>query len=262
MPDRAASHSSQPGGDFKSQLDQALGLTDNYLSELTDRLDLDSSFLDACKYLPDNKSDQAQPPSKTLHELGHLARQFSFVLRLIHAQDRNLYENIILWMQCFSVDREFIYQLEYLCGCREDCSGPPGEWDIGKVRLWLRNTLSEFYEASLSTEVLEAVQQTGIAHHQPVIVYIDASSAHGLEEGSQEHQFLDGCTCELEDTSEQPEAIFADGITLSPTSHFPDHTVAELSADVHSQAGRSVSRDFEEPVLTELNSCHPRFSID
>ncbi|KAG5802866.1 hypothetical protein H9Q74_012504 [Fusarium xylarioides] len=244
MPDRAASHSPQPGGDFKSQLDQALGLTDNYLSELTDRLDLDSSFLDACKYLSDNTSDdrtdQAQPPGKTLHELGHLARQFSFVLRLIHAQDRNLYENIILWMQCFSVDREFIYQLEYLCGCREDCSGPPGEWDIGKVRVWLRNTLSEFYEASLSIEVLEAVQQTGIAHHQPAIVYIDAFSARRLQGGSQEHPYLDGCPCELEDTSEQPEAIFADVITLSPTSYFPDVTVAELSATViHSQGART-----------------------
>lgn len=100
MSNRITTHLTQLGKDFKSQLDQALGLTDNYLSELTDRLDLELPLFDACKYFPDNEynadTDQTQPPSKTRHALGHLARQFSYVLRLIQVQDKDLYGNIFV----------------------------------------------------------------------------------------------------------------------------------------------------------------------
>ncbi|KAG5659446.1 hypothetical protein KAF25_002005 [Fusarium avenaceum] len=176
------------------------------------------------------------PPSKTRHELGHLARQFPYVLRLIQVQDKDLHGNILLWMQCFSVDLEFIHQLGYLGASREQCSGPLEEWDIKKVRLWLRDTLSEFYEAFLSNDVLEAIQQKEVANHQPAAVDTEASSACGLREGSQEYPYRDGCICELADTSAQPEAIYADAIVLSPISYFPDSTVAELPADsIHAQ---------------------------
>ncbi|RBA15839.1 hypothetical protein FPRO05_12060 [Fusarium proliferatum] len=240
MSDRIVSHLPQLGEDLKWQLDQALGLTDNYLSEFTDRLDLEPPFFDACEYLPDNEydadTDQTQPLSKTGHELGHLARQLSYVLRLIQVQDKDLHGNILLWMQCFSVDLEFIHRLGYLGDSREECSGPPKEWDIQKVRLWLRDTLSEFYEASLSSDVLEAVQQKEVAHHQPAAAHIEASGACGLREGSQEYPYRNGSICELADTSAQPEAIYADAIVLSPISYFPDSIVAELPADsIHAQ---------------------------
>ncbi|KAF5611762.1 uncharacterized protein FTJAE_14167 [Fusarium tjaetaba] len=173
-----SSHSQQPSGDFKRQLDQALGLTNNHLSELTDRLDLDSEF--------DADTDQQQPQSKKYHELGHLARQFSNVLRLIQDLDKDLCENIILWMDCFSIDPVFIHQLTHLGECTEECSCPPKQWDIQEVRLWLRNALSEFYEVSLSSEVREAAQQKFMAHYLRGVVDIDTSVAGGLQEGSQE----------------------------------------------------------------------------
>ncbi|CVL07086.1 uncharacterized protein FMAN_15255 [Fusarium mangiferae] len=267
MSNRIASHLAQLGNYFKSQLDQALGLTDNCLSELTDRLDLEPPFFDACEYLPDNEydagTDQTQPPSKTRHELGHLARQFSYVLRLIQVQDKDLYGNILLWMQCFSVDLEFIHQLGYLGDSRQQCSGPLKEWDIKKVRLWLRDTLSEFYEVSLSNDVLEAIQQKEVASHQPAAVDTEASNASGLREGSREYPYRDGYICELADTSAQPEAIYADAIVLSPISYFPDSTVAELPADsIHAQGVPSESRNAEEPVLIQLTRCRYRISID
>ncbi|KYG13766.1 hypothetical protein FVEG_17694 [Fusarium verticillioides 7600] len=206
-----SSHSPQLGGDFKWQLDQALGLTNSYLSELTYRLDLNSEF--------DTDTAQQQPPSKTHHELGHLALQFFNVLRVIQDLDKDLYENIVLWIDCFSADLVFIHQLKYLGECTEECSCPPKQWDIQKVRLWLRSALSEFYEASLSSEVREDAQQNAMAHYLLGVVDVDTSVACGLQEGSQELQNPDGCICELEDTSIQPEPIYADAIVYSPGSY-------------------------------------------
>ncbi|RBR12846.1 hypothetical protein FVER53590_30335 [Fusarium verticillioides] len=252
MPSGTTTHSPHPGGEFKWQLDQALGLTDNHLSELTDRLDLNPA-----------DTDQKQPPSKAHHELGHLARQFSNVLRLIQDLDKNLYENIIMWMQCFSVDAEFIHQLKYLGECTEECSCPPKQWDIGKVRLWLRNALSEFYEAYLSSEVREAIQQNGMAHYQPAVIDINNSITRRLRNGSQQLQYLDGCICELEDTSVQPEAIYAEAVVLSPATYTSGSTVAELPADeIRSEDRLTESRNFEGPGLTKLPSSRPRFTID
>ncbi|KAG4277982.1 hypothetical protein FPRO04_13995 [Fusarium proliferatum] len=255
MSNRITSHLTQPGNDFKSQLDQALSLTDNYLSESTDRLDLEPLFFDACQFLPDNEydadTDQTQPPSKTRHELGHLARQFSYILRLTQVQDKDLYGNILLWMQCFSVDLEFIHQLGYLGDSREQCSDPLKEWDIKKVRLWLRYTLSEFYKASLSNDIFGAIQQKEVASHQPAAVNTEASSAYGLREGYREYLYRDGCICELADTSAQPEAIFAEAIVLSSISYFPDSTVAELPADsIRAQGVPKVCIEETKPEAT------------
>ncbi|KAF5629088.1 hypothetical protein F25303_10262 [Fusarium sp. NRRL 25303] len=192
MSNRRESQLPQPDDDFKRRLDQALGLGDNYLGELTNRLDLKLPFSDACGYLSGIESnavtDRTQPPSKTRHELGHLARQFSYVLRLIQVQDKDLYANILLWTQCFNVNFEFIHQLGNLGDSREECPGPLKEWDIRKVRLWIRDTLSDIYEASLSIDVLEATQQKEVAHCQPAPVDIETSGACGLREGSQLHK--------------------------------------------------------------------------
>lgn len=166
-------------------------------------------------------------------------------------------------MQCFSVDLEFIHQLGYLGDSREHCSGPLKEWDIKKVRLWLRDTLSEFYKASLSDDIFGAIQQKEVASHQPAAVNTEASSAYGLREGYREYLYRDGCIYELADTSAQPEAIFAEAIVLSSISYFPDSTVAELPADsIHAQGVPSESRNAEEPVLIQLTRCRHRFSID
>ncbi|KAF5600366.1 hypothetical protein FPANT_2492 [Fusarium pseudoanthophilum] len=252
------SYSPQPGVDFKRQIDQALGLTNNHLSELTDCLDLNSEF--------DTDTDQQQPPSKTHHELGHLARQFSNVLRLIQDLDKDLCDNIILWMDCFSIDPVFIHQLKHLGECTEQCACPPKEWDIGTIRLWLRNALAEFYEASLSREVREAAQQNFMTHYLRGIVDIDTSVAGGLEEGSQELRYLDGGICELEDTSVQPEPIYADAIVYSPESYTSGSTVAELPVDgTRSETTLTESPDLEGPGLTErtvCRRCRPRFTID
>ncbi|KAF4451704.1 heterokaryon incompatibility protein [Fusarium austroafricanum] len=227
-------------GDFKRQLDRALGLTENYLRELTNRLDLNSPFFDACEYLSDNDSDngrdqitsdQMQPPGKTPYELGHLARQFPYVFRLIQAKDPNLHANIIQWMQCFSVDSGFIHRLTYLGNCGEKWFGPPKEWNMEKVLLWLSDILSEFYEASISSEVPEALRQNETALHNPAIAGIDASRAGERREGIQEYQGLDGRVWELENTSDRTEAIYADVIVLSPGPYSPEPTVAELPAN-------------------------------
>ncbi|KAF5978064.1 hypothetical protein FCOIX_6133 [Fusarium coicis] len=250
-----SSNSPQLGGDFKWQLDQALGLTSNHLRELIYRLDLNSGF--------GTSTDQQQPPSKTHHELGHLARQFSNVLRLIQDLDKDLYENIVLWMDCFSVDPVFIHQLRYLGECTEECSCPPKEWDIGKVRFWLRNALSEFYEASMSSEVHEAAQQNAMAHYLLGVVDVDTSVACGLQEGSQEPQNLDGCICELEDTSIEPEPIYADVIVSSPESYTSGTTVDEFPADgVRSEGVLAESQNLEGSGSTEVPSRRPRFTID
>ncbi|KAF5675697.1 hypothetical protein FCIRC_7313 [Fusarium circinatum] len=264
MPSKTESHSPMSVRDFKRQLDQALGLTENYLSELADRLDPDSSFFDFSEYFSDNQSDtstgQKPPPNRTPHELGHLALQFFYVLGVLQALDKKLHKDIALWMECFCVNCDFIHELEYLCNCREECSGPPKGLSIKKIRVWLRDALSEFYEASLSSEVLEAIQQSRIAHYQPAIAELDASCTCRPGEESQEDQCLNGCICELQDTSVQPEAVYADAITLSPTSYYTDPTAGGISAESEAVAGEP--RNSEDALLIELNRCRSRFTID